>query len=160
VVVNRSGAPSASEVRISTDVAEFDLEWVVSALSERAYWALGRPREQIVASLANSLCYGLFHGRDQVGIARVVTDLATFGWLCDVFVDEAWRGRGLGGRLVDAIIADPRLRDVPRLVLATRDAGDLYRRHGGFEPLATPERFMERDRRGADARPTEPRSRI
>ena len=142
-----SSAPSGSEIRVSTDPAEFDLEWVVSALSERAYWALGRPREAIVASLANSLCYGLLHGRQQVAVARVVTDRATFGWLCDVFVDESWRGKGLGGRLIDAIVADPRLRDVPRLVLATRDAGELYRRHGGFEPLAAPERFMERDRR-------------
>jgi len=142
-----SGAQSGSAIRVSTDPAEFDLEWVVSALSERAYWALGRPREAIVASLANSLCYGLFRGREQVAVARVVTDRATFGWLCDVFVDEAWRGKGLGGRLIDAIVTDPRLRDVPRLVLATRDAGELYRRHGGFEPLAAPERFMERDRR-------------
>lgn len=146
-----SGTPGArrdDDVRIETDPAEFDLEWVVAALSERAYWALGRPRALIEASLRNSLCYGLFHGRDQVGLARVVTDRATFGWVCDVFVDEAWRGRGLGGRLIDAIVADPRLRDVPRLVLATRDAGELYRRHGGFEPLAAPERFMERDRPG------------
>jgi len=142
-----SSAQSGTEIRVSTDPAEFDLEWVVSALSERAYWALGRPREAIVASLANSLCYGLFHGREQVAVARVVTDRATFGWLCDVFVDEAWRGRGLGGRLIDEIVTDPRLRDVPRLVLATRDAGELYRQHGGFEPLAAPERFMERDRR-------------
>jgi GNAT superfamily N-acetyltransferase len=144
-----TGSPPVDDVRLTTDPAEFDLEWVASALSERAYWALGRPRELIVASLANSLCYGLFHGPDQVGIARVVTDQATFGWVCDVFVDEAWRGRGLGGRLIDSIVADPRLRDVPRLVLATRDAGELYRRHGGFEPLAAPERWMERDRRGA-----------
>ena len=142
-----SSAPSGSEIRVGTDPAEFDLAWVVSALSERAYWALGRPREAIVASLANSLCYGLFRGRQQVAVARVVTDRATFGWLCDVFVDEAWRGKGLGGRLIDEIVADPRLRDVPRLVLATRDAVELYRRHGGFEPLAAPERFMERDRR-------------
>ncbi len=118
------GARSVDDVRIETDPAEFDLEWVVAALSERAYWAIGRPRALIVASLQNSLCYGLFQGRDQVGLARVVTDRATFGWVCDVFVDEAWRGRGLGGRLMDAIIGDPRVRDVPRLVLATRDAGE------------------------------------
>jgi GNAT superfamily N-acetyltransferase len=143
-----TGSQPAENVRTTTDPAEFDLEWVVSALSERAYWALGRPRNLIVTSLANSLCYGLFHGPEQVGIARVVTDRATFGWVCDVFVDEAWRGRGLGGRLIDAIVADPRLRDVPRLVLATRDAGELYRLHGDFKPLAAPERWMERDRRG------------
>ena len=144
------GSPERAEppdVRLVTDPAEFDLDWVTAALSERAYWALGRPRELIVRSLENSLCYGLFQGPQQVGIARVVTDRATFGWVCDVFVDEALRGLGLGGRLVDAIVADPRLADVPRLVLATRDAGDLYERHGGFTPLAHPERFMERDRR-------------
>jgi len=146
------GSPGRAEppdVRVVTDPAEFDLDWVATALSERAYWALGRPRDMIVRSLENSLCYGLFEGPRQVGIARVVTDGATFGWVCDVFVDEAWRGRGLGGRLVDAIVADPRLADVPRLVLATRDAADLYERHGGFAPLAHPERFMERDRRRA-----------
>jgi GNAT superfamily N-acetyltransferase len=135
------------DVRVVTDPAEFDLDWVAASLSERAYWALGRPRELIVRSLENSLCFGLFLGPRQVAIARVVTDRATFGWVCDVFVDEAWRGRGLGGRLVDAIVSDPRLADVPRLVLATRDATDLYEGHGGFAPLAHPERFMERDTR-------------
>ena len=139
-----AGLPTG--VRISTDPADVDLDWVHAALSERAYWALGRSREVVEHSIRSSICFGAYEGDRQVGFARVVTDEATFGWVCDVFVEEAWRGRGVGVRLVEAIASDPRL-DGLRLVLATRDAGDLYRTHGGFQPLANPERWMERPRR-------------
>jgi GNAT superfamily N-acetyltransferase len=82
-------------------------------------------------------------GPRQVGFARVVTDQATFAWVCDVFVDEAFRGRGVGSRLMAAILADPRLGRVRRMLLATSNAAALYERFG-FEPLDHPERWMER----------------
>jgi GNAT superfamily N-acetyltransferase len=85
----------------------------------------------------------VYRGDRQIGFARVITDYATFGWVCDVFVDEAERGGGIGGRLIDAIVTEPRLQGLRRLVLATRDAHDLYRRHGGFVPLVHPERWMQ-----------------
>lgn len=129
---------------ISTDKDRLDIDWLVSALSERAYWAQRRPRELIVRSLANSRCYGVYTGGRQVGFARVVTDEATFAWLCDVFVDEAWRGRGLGSWLVETIVAEPELASLRRFILATRDAAELYRRHGGFDALPFPERWMAR----------------
>ena len=134
------------EFQISTDPARLDLDWLVSALSQRAYWALRRSREAIGRSIEGSICFGIYVGDRQVGIARVVTDGSTFGWLCDVFIDEAWRGRGLGAWLIETIVADPRLATLRRFVLATRDAHDLYRRHGGFEPLSNPERWMTRIR--------------
>ncbi len=130
-------------VRISTDPAELDLDWIHDALSRRAYWALGRTRETVAASISRSLCFGAYRGGHQVGFARVITDGATFGWVCDVFVDETARGLGAGRRLVETIVADPRLQGL-RLVLATRDAHGLYARHGGFEPLRNPDRWMER----------------
>ena len=130
-------------VRMSTDPAELDLDWVVAALSERAYWALGRPRDVIEASIRGSLCFGAYrHGR-QVGFARVVTDLATFGWVCDVFVDESERGQGVGGELMRAITAHPELSRLKRLVLSTRDAQAFYAQFG-FEPLENPERWLIR----------------
>jgi GNAT superfamily N-acetyltransferase len=129
-------------VRISTDPAEIDREWLVTALSERAYWALGRPRDRIEASIQGSLCFSAFEGVRQVGFARVVTDQATFGWVCDVFVDESARGTGVGTALMEAIVGDPRFTTC-RLVLATRDAGALYAAHR-FVPLRNPERWMER----------------
>lgn len=143
-----SNAGREAGVRVSTDAADLDIDWIVAALSERAYWAAGRPREVIEHSILNSLCFGAFGGdpERQVGFARVVTDEATFGWICDVFVDEGWRGRGIGSRLIAEVVADPRLSTL-RMLLATRDAHEVYRRHGGFEPLRNPERWMERPRR-------------
>jgi GNAT superfamily N-acetyltransferase len=133
-------------VRVSTDPADLDIEWIHAALSERAYWALGRRRDVVERSIRNSLCFGAFDGDRQVAFARVVTDQATFAWVCDVFVDEAWRGRGIGGRLIGAIVADPRLSAV-RMLLATSDAHEVYRRHGDFQAVANAERLMERPRR-------------
>ena len=131
---------------ISTDHARLDLDWLVAALSLRAYWAVGRSRETIERSIEGSRCFGLYAGSRQVGLARVITDGATFAWLCDVFIDESVRGRGLGGWLVETIVAQPDLVEVRRFVLATRDAGELYRRHGGFDALPNPERWMARIR--------------
>jgi GNAT superfamily N-acetyltransferase len=136
-------AGTGDDLRISTDPADLDVDWMHAALSERAYWALDRTRDAVVASIEGSLCFGAYRGSRQVGVARVVTDFATFGWICDVFVDETERGRGVGGRLMAAITSDPRLRDLRRLVLATRDAHELYARYG-FTPLVQPDRWMER----------------
>jgi len=147
---NPSNAGREAGVRVSTDQAELDLDWLVPALSERAYWALGRPRATVEASIRGSLCFGAFLGDRQVGFARVVTDEATYGWVCDVFVDEGERGAGIGKALMAAIIADDRLSDC-RLVLSTRTAAKLYAQYG-FQPLAHPELMMERPRRPAPER--------
>jgi catechol 2,3-dioxygenase-like lactoylglutathione lyase family enzyme len=141
-----AGPHERGEFQISTDPSRLDRAWLVKALSERAYWALGRSAEVIEQSIEGSICFGVYQGTRQVGFARVVTDRATFAWLCDVFIDEAWRSQGLGGWLIESIVADPRLGAVRRLVLATRDADELYRRHGGFGPLPNPERWMARIR--------------
>lgn len=129
---------------ISTDKARLDVDLIHAFLSERAYWALGRSRARVEASIANSLCFGVYTAAQQVGFARVVTDGATFAWVCDVFILEAQRGHGLGKWLVETIIAHPDLQGLRRMLLATRDAHELYRRFGGFTPLRTPERWMER----------------
>jgi GNAT superfamily N-acetyltransferase len=138
---------AAGDLRISTDPADIDLEWLSTALSERAYWSLGRGRSIIERSIAGSLVYGAYLGTgpdaSQVGFARVVTDEATFAWICDVFVDESARGLGVGKALMAAIVGDPRLAGLKRLLLATGDAHGLYARFG-FEPLEHPEMWMAR----------------
>ena len=145
---NPSNAGRETGVRVSTDPAELDLDWLVPALSERAYWAQGRPRATVEASIRESLCFGAYDDADggrQVGFARVVTDQAVYGWVCDVFVDESARGHGVGSALMAAITTDPRLADC-RLTLSTSTAPGLYARYG-FQPLAHPELMMERPRR-------------
>jgi GNAT superfamily N-acetyltransferase len=137
---------SASAVEISTDRNRLDLAYVHRYLSEECYWALGRNRAIVDKSIANSLCFGVYAGDRQIGFARVVTDYATFAWLCDVFIDDAHRGQGLGKRLVETVIAHPELQGLRNFILATRDAHALYRGYGGFEALAAPERWMARPR--------------
>ena len=136
---NPSNAGRETGVRVSTDPAELDLDWLVPALSERAYWALGRPRATVEASIRGSLCFGAYDDADggrQVGFARVVTDQAVYGWVCDVFVDESARGAGMGR---PSWRPSPPTRAWPTAgsTLSTRTAAELYARYG-FQPLAHP----------------------
>jgi uncharacterized damage-inducible protein DinB/GNAT superfamily N-acetyltransferase len=130
------------DLLVSTDPALLDLPLIHDFLSNRSYWAAGRPLEVVRRSLDKSLCFGLYEGRRQVGLARVVTDRATFAWLCDVFVVEAYRGRGLSKWLIECVLGQPALQGLRRFLLATRDAHGLYGRFG-FAPLAEPARFLE-----------------
>jgi GNAT superfamily N-acetyltransferase len=93
-------------------------------------------------AIAGSLCFGLYHGNAQVGFARVITDKATFAYLCDVFVLDAYRGKKLSRWLMEAIVIHPDLQGLRRFVLVTRDAHGLYEQFG-FRPLARPEGYME-----------------
>jgi GNAT superfamily N-acetyltransferase len=129
---------------ISTDRARLDLDLIHDYLSHSSYWAQGRPFEVVQRSIEHSLCFGVYDGAQQVGFARVVTDRATFAWLCDVFVVESHRGQGLGKWLVECTVAHPELQDLHIFLLATRDAHELYRRYGRFEALPQPERWMAR----------------
>jgi GNAT superfamily N-acetyltransferase len=127
---------------ISTDPARLDLDAICDFLS-RAYWAQGRPRERIELSMQNSLVFGVYEGERQIGLARVVTDYATFAWVCDVFVDDQYRGRGIGKWLMATLVSHPDLQGLRRFLLATHDAHGLYAQFG-FVALSTPERWMER----------------
>lgn len=132
---------------VSTDRALLDLP-LIHAFLTRSYWSPGVPLETVQRAIEGSLPFGLYRleqGRAerQVGFARVVTDGATFGYLADVFVDEAARGQGLGQWLMEVLFAHPQLQGFRRFMLATRDAHGLYAKHG-FTPLASPQRFMER----------------
>jgi len=129
---------------ISTDRDRLDVDFVHGFLSSSAYWARGRPLATVQRSIEGSLCFGIYKEARQVGFARVVTDRATFAWLCDLFVAEGHRGRGLGKWLVECIAGHPDLQTLRIFLLATRDAHELYRRYGGFEALPAPERFMAR----------------
>jgi GNAT superfamily N-acetyltransferase len=99
-------------------------------------------REVVAATLQNSLCFGLYMDDVQIGFARVITDYATMAHLCDVYVLEDYRGRGLGKWLVATVLACPQLAIVGRWSLNTHDAHSLYARYG-FEPLASPETAMQ-----------------
>lgn len=127
---------------ISDDPAKLDLDAICDFLS-RAYWAEKRPREVIEKSIRFSLNFGVYDGNRQVGFARVITDYATFAYLCDVFIHEEYRGHALGKWLMESILAHPNLQGLRRWSLATRDAHGLYKQFG-FAELSKPASWMEK----------------
>jgi GNAT superfamily N-acetyltransferase len=129
--------------RVSTDKSRLDIDAIHAFLSERSYWAQQRPLHTVKISIAGSLCFGVYERDQQVGFARVVTDCATFAWLCDVFILESHRGRGLGKWMIECVVAHPDLQGL-LFTLATRDAHGLYRTYGGFDALGHTERWMAR----------------
>jgi GNAT superfamily N-acetyltransferase len=129
---------------VSDDPARLDVALVHRFLSEEAYWSPGIARDVVERGIAGSIAFGLYApGGAQAGFARMVTDRATFGFLADVFVLDAHRGRGLGVFLVGSALEHPGVQGLRRIVLATDDAHGLYARFG-FAPLAVPERWMQR----------------
>ena len=127
---------------ISTDPARLDINAITDMLT-RAYWAKGRPREHTERAFANSLVFGVYEGERQIGFARVVSDYAIFAYLCDVFIHEEYRGRGLGKWLMETIHGHPDLQGLRRWALITSDAHGLYQQFG-WSLLANPERWMEK----------------
>ena len=110
-----------------------DIDLIHSFLS-RSYWAEGISKEIIRRSIEGALCFGVFENDKQVGFARMITDKATFAYLADVFIIEEYRGLGLSKWLMETIMAHPDLQGLRRMMLATRDAHELYKKFG-FTPL-------------------------
>lgn len=121
------------EFVISTDPARLDLDVIHNYLANESYWAQGRTKELIQRSIKNSLVFGIYEGNQQMGFCRVVSDYATFAWLCDVFVLEPFRGLGLSKWMMEAVISHPDLQGLRRWMLGTKDAQELYRKYGFTE---------------------------
>ncbi len=143
---------------VSDDSSLVDVDLVHGWMSEQSYWANGRTHEVMARSIEHSLVLGLYTaGGEQAGFARLVTDCATFAWLCDVFVAAEHRGTGTGSFLVQTAVGHPDVAGIRQLLMAT-PGRSLYRRHG-FGDLRSPERWMERpaSKTAADAAPAEAR---
>ncbi|HRE13523.1 MAG TPA: GNAT family N-acetyltransferase [Usitatibacteraceae bacterium] len=130
-------------LEISTDKSRLDIDTIHGYLNGESYWARGIPRDRVEKAIANSLCFGGYEGGRQVAFARVISDLATFANLVDVFVLESHRGRGHGKAMMAAILAHPDLQGLRRFTLATSDAHGLYAAFG-FKAPARPQSAMER----------------
>lgn len=130
------------EYTISTDGERIDFP-VVHRFLSRSYWAQNIPADVVRRSIENSLCFGLFEADKQIGFARVISDYATFAYLCDVFIMEEYRGRSLSKWLLETILAHPELQGLRRWLLATKDAHGLYSQFG-FTALDAPSIFMQR----------------
>jgi len=134
---------SEPAIEITTDLSRIDLGRVHHWLARKSYWAGQMPASVFHRAVLGSLCFGAIERQATVGFCRVISDRATFAYVSDMFVDPEHRRRGIGDRIMAAILAHPELQNLRRWVLVTSDAHGLYARHG-FEGLLAPERFMER----------------
>ncbi|MEU7046077.1 GNAT family N-acetyltransferase [Streptomyces varsoviensis] len=133
----------SDDYEISSDPARLDAALVHHWLSTDAHWALGRSRDKQDRAIAGSLNFGAYDRASgaQVGYARVVTDRATFAWLCDVYIDRSARGKGLGTTLVAAARDEVETYGVRRMLLSTPDAHGVYAKVG-FKGLTAPDEWM------------------
>lgn len=130
-------------MRISTETAEMDVAAIHRFLSNESYWAKGVAIESVRKSIADSLCFGGFVGDEQIAFGRVATDMTRFGYLMDVYVLPAFRGKGYGKQLVGAMLDRLEQEGVTTLMLATRDADELYRSFG-FDLVGDTPKVMRR----------------
>ncbi len=126
---------------VSADPSKLDVEAVYDFLTH-CYWSEGIPRETVERAIKHSICFGLFDGKKQIGFARVISDRATYAYLCDVYVLESYRGKGLGTWLMSCVMKHPELQGLRRFTLLTRDAHGLYQKFG-FAAAKNPSRYME-----------------
>ena len=115
------------DIKISNDKSLLQIDKVYNFLKQ-SYWANKRPMEKIKKSIENSICYGVYIGKCQIGFARIITDRATMYWLCDVFIEDEYRGSGLGKELIKTIVDSEELKDLFGY-LGTRDAHEFYEQY-------------------------------
>ncbi len=132
---------SNGDYEISTDPARVDAGMVQEFLTN-SYWAKGILLETVRRSIEHSIPFGVYHGQQQVGFARIISDLTTFAYLADVFIVPPYRGRGLSRWLMECIVGHPDLQGLRRWMLATQDAHGLYAKFG-FTAISNPDRWME-----------------
>lgn len=132
---------SKGDYEISTDPVRIDAVMVHEFLTN-SYWAKGIPLETVRLSIENSIPFGVYHGQQLVGFARIISDRATFAYLADVFILPSHRGRGLSRWLMECIVSHPDLGGLRRWMLATQDGHGLYAKFG-FAPLKNPGSWME-----------------
>jgi GNAT superfamily N-acetyltransferase len=131
------------EYTLTTDKSKLDLIAVHDYLSTQSYWAKNIPMERVETAAANSLTFALLCGGHQVGYARIITDYSIFAYLCDVYILEEHRGKGLSKWMMEFIHAHPNLQGLRRWVLFTLDAHGLYKQFGWHE-AQIPERYLEK----------------
>ena len=127
---------------LSTDPKKLDVNVIHQFLSEESYWAENIPFDTVQDSIEDTLCFGVYCEGKQIAFARLITDLATFAYLSDVFVVKEYQGKGVGKWMMEQIIAYPGLKKLRKLLLITEDAHDFYRQLG-FHSLKNGERYME-----------------
>lgn len=127
---------------VSTDKNKLDVPFIQNFLKD-TYWAKGRTIESLEIAIDNSLCFGIYLNNEQIGFARVITDLVSIAYLMDVFIANEHQGKGCASILLNAVMTEPQLQQIKIWGLATLDAHFLYKKFG-FTSVENPEKLMEK----------------
>lgn len=128
----------------SADKTRLQPEVIHRYLDRESYWAQGIPYETVLRSIDFSLCIGVYDdGGRQIGFGRMITDRATFAYLCDIFILEEHRGKSLSKEMMRLFCRMADEFGLRRFLLTTQTAHGLYRQ-SGFEMFPYPERLMSR----------------
>ncbi len=133
--------PLFKDYELTNDKAKITAEDLMP-LYLQTYWANQRPIETVRKSLKNSLVYVVFYKGEPIAMLRLITDYATFAYLCDVLVDEKHRGKGISKWMLAEAFDHPDIKNLRRVCLMTQDAQGLYRQFG-FKNIEFPDRYME-----------------
>lgn len=129
-------------IYFSSDFNDMDLELIYKFV-KNSYWGESRTFEEQKTASKHTTNFGLFHNKNQIAYARVMTDKVFFAYLLDVFVIEDYQGKGYSKLLIDKILNFPELKDIDKWMLATKDAHKLYEKFG-FKSIKSPEKLMEK----------------
>ena len=131
------------EYKISTDRGQLDVDLIWNFLSDEAYWSKGIKRHRIEKAILNSICFGVYHGKKQIGFARVITDHSILAYVLDMFIVEEYRNQGHGSWMIQCMLEHPDLKRVRRWMLRTHQQHDLFKKFG-FEVFGEPQTVMSR----------------
>ncbi|WP_136479973.1 GNAT family N-acetyltransferase [Cognatitamlana onchidii] len=132
----------AKGVYFSSDYTQMNFDLIYDVI-KNSYWGKSRTKQQQLLAMNSSINFGLFINKKQVAYTRVLTDYSFFAYLMDVFVVKNEQGKGYSKLLLQAVFQFPKLNNIDKWMLATKDAHSLYNKFG-FNTIESPEKLMEK----------------
>lgn len=129
-------------ISVSSNKNKLDIPFILRELKQVS-WLTPKTLEEVQTVIDASFCFGIYLEDKQIGFCRVITDYVVFAYVMDVFITAEQRGKGYASELIQAMLLDPKLKDVKLWRLATSDAHFLYKKFG-FDSLAHPNKMMEK----------------
>ena len=129
-------------ISVSADKNKLDIPFILSELKQVS-WFAPKTQDEVQIVIDASFCFGIYLNDKQIGFCRIITDYVVFAYVMDVFITAEQRGKGYASQLINAMLLDPKLKDVKLWRLATSEAHFLYKKFG-FDSLAHPNKMMEK----------------
>ncbi len=120
-----------SHIQFCDRKSQIDLSQLQALFKVGAFWAQARRLEDLSVAIANSEpTISAWDGERLIGFARATSDGIYRATIWDVVIHPAYRGVGLGRKLVETVLSHPRMNKVERVYLMTTHQQRFYERIG------------------------------